>query len=47
MKLINIVCHLTGLANVTTTDIHISNEDLASKIVIDFSEITEHTDTNK
>ena len=47
MKQINIVCHAKGTANVTTEDIHISNEDLASKIVIDFSELSEYTETNK
>lgn len=47
MKEINVVCDINGLAHVTTKDLHISNEDQASKMIIDFSKITDHTEINK
>ncbi len=47
MKEIMIVCHLNGVATVTTDAIHISNENYASKIIIDFSENVDYEDDNK
>ena len=47
MKLINIICNPNGIANVTTSDVHISNESLSSKFVIDFSAITDFLGLNK
>lgn len=47
MKEINIACKANGLANMTTSDVHISNESLASKFIIDFSEITDYPGYNK
>jgi len=38
MKLINIKCFDNGSAELTTSDLHISSENKASKLVIDFSE---------
>lgn len=47
MKTINVVCKKTGIANVTTSDVPISNESKATKLVIDFSDLTENTGMDK
>ena len=39
MKSLNIVCKPTGIARFTSTDLHISDEHLASKLTLDFSEL--------
>lgn len=41
MKQINVVCKASGIAIVTTSDVHSENENKASKIVIDFTEVAE------
>ena len=46
MKEINIICFDTGKANLTSEGLHISNENNASKLIIDFTN-TGFADKNK
>ena len=46
MKEINIICFDTGKANLTSEGLHISNENNASKLTIDFTN-TGFADKNK
>ena len=39
MKEINIICNANGTADLTTSSIHIDNENNASKLIIDFSNV--------
>jgi hypothetical protein len=47
MKQINVMCKPSGVAIVTTSDVHIDNESNASKIVIDFTLCLDYLGENK
>lgn len=47
MKEIQVICKKTGIANITTNDVPVSNESKATKLVIDFSDLTDNPGMNK